>query len=148
MEVCIKQSLIYSWLGKRQRYDWISNSFFLSIQSRNTLWHIVLIVAELGRAQQHKSMGCSDEVSGRKLVPLSTAWQDYALSLINHRQGVQCIDFYLSILLWKKKRVWGNSLAVQWLGLSAFNEMAWVQSLVGELRSPKPWGIAKKKIKN
>jgi len=65
---------------------------------------------------------------------------------INHRQGVQCIDFYLSILLKKKKKkVWGNSLAVQWLGLSAFTEVALVQSLVGELRSPKPWGIAKKK---
>ena len=81
MEVCIKQSFVYSWLGERQRYDWNSNSFFISIQSRNTLRHILLMVAELGRAQQHKSMGCSDEVFGRKLVPLSTAWQDYALSL-------------------------------------------------------------------
>ena len=31
----------------------------------------------------------------------------------------------------------GNSLAVQWLGLGAFGDVAWVQSLVGELRSHK-----------
>ena len=29
----------------------------------------------------------------------------------------------------------GSSLVVQWLGLSAFTAMAWVQSLVWELRS-------------
>ena len=29
----------------------------------------------------------------------------------------------------------GNSLAVQWLGLSAFNARAWVRCLVGALRS-------------
>ena len=36
-----------------------------------------------------------------------------------------------------------NSLVVQWLGLSAFTAMAWVQSLVGELRSCKPHRVAK-----
>ena len=39
----------------------------------------------------------------------------------------------------------GNSLAVQWLGLSAFTAGAQVQSLMGELRSRKPHGVAKKK---
>ena len=35
---------------------------------------------------------------------------------------------------------------VQWLGLGAFTgKLAWVQSLVGELRSHKPCGTAKKK---
>ena len=33
-----------------------------------------------------------------------------------------------------------NSLVVQWLGLGAFIAMAWIQSLVGELRSGKPHG--------
>lgn len=33
-----------------------------------------------------------------------------------------------------------NSLMVQWLGLRAFIAMAWIQSLVGELRSCKPHG--------
>ena len=33
----------------------------------------------------------------------------------------------------------------QWLGLGAFTALAWVQSLVGELRSQKPRGAAKKK---
>ena len=32
----------------------------------------------------------------------------------------------------------GNSLAVQWLGLSTFTARAQVQTLVGELRSHKP----------
>ena len=41
----------------------------------------------------------------------------------------------------------GNSLAVQWLGLGAFTEVARVQCLVGELRSHKPHGVAKKKPK-
>ena len=41
----------------------------------------------------------------------------------------------------------GNSLAVQWLGLSTFTAMAQVQSLVGEVRSQKLCGIAKKKKK-
>ena len=39
----------------------------------------------------------------------------------------------------------GNSLAVQWLGLRAFTAEGQVRSLVGELRSHKPSGAAKKK---
>ena len=39
----------------------------------------------------------------------------------------------------------GSSLVVQWLALGAFTAMVWVQSLVGELRSPKPHSLAKKK---
>ena len=42
----------------------------------------------------------------------------------------------------------GNSLVVQWLGLDAFASRARVQSLVGELRSYKPWGVAKTKPTN
>lgn len=37
---------------------------------------------------------------------------------------------------------------VQCFGLGAFITVAWVQSLVWELRSPKPHGAAKHKIKN
>ena len=37
----------------------------------------------------------------------------------------------------------GNSLGVQWLGLSAFTEGAWVQSLAGELRFCKLCDMAK-----
>ena len=47
----------------------------------------------------------------------------------------------------KKNERGGNSLAVQWLGLGAFTSVAWVQSLVGEVRSCKPRGTAKKKKK-
>ena len=36
----------------------------------------------------------------------------------------------------------GNSLVVWWLGLGVFTAKAWVQSLVGELRSHKPCGVA------
>ena len=41
----------------------------------------------------------------------------------------------------------GNSLEVQWLGLGALTAVAQVQSLVGELRSCKPHGVAKKNPK-
>ena len=37
----------------------------------------------------------------------------------------------------------GNSLVVQRLGLGAVTDRAWVQSLVGELRSCKLHGVAK-----
>ena len=39
----------------------------------------------------------------------------------------------------------GISLAVQWLGFGAFTAVAQVPSLVRELRSHKPQGVAKKK---
>ena len=38
----------------------------------------------------------------------------------------------------------GDSLAVQWLGLGAFIAVAWVRSLVGELRFHKLCSMAKK----
>ena len=41
--------------------------------------------------------------------------------------------------------VLGNFLVVLWLGLSAFTARAWVQSLVGELRTHKPDGMASKR---
>ena len=37
-----------------------------------------------------------------------------------------------------------NSLAVLWLGLGSFTAGVQVQSLVRELRSHKPYGVAKK----
>ena len=40
----------------------------------------------------------------------------------------------------------GNSLVVQCLGLGAFTAGAQVRSLVRELRSRKPRGVAKKKV--
>ena len=42
----------------------------------------------------------------------------------------------------KKKK--GNSMVVQWLGLCSFTTIAPVQFLVGELKSHKPHGAAKK----
>ena len=42
----------------------------------------------------------------------------------------------------------GNSLAVQWLGLSTFTALAQVQSLVRELRSHKLLCVAKNKCIN
>ena len=41
----------------------------------------------------------------------------------------------------------GNSQVVQWLGLDAFTAVAWVQSLVEELRSYKLYDMVKKKKK-
>ena len=48
-------------------------------------------------------------------------------------------------ILWKGIKIpLRLSLAVQWLGLQAFTAGAQVQSLVGELRSHKPQGMAEK----
>ena len=44
-----------------------------------------------------------------------------------------------------KKPQRGSSLVVQWLGLGSFTAVARVPSLVGELRSHKMHGTAKKK---
>ena len=49
--------------------------------------------------------------------------------------------------MYLKCTCFGSSLVVQWLGLSAFTAVARVQSLVGQLRSHKPSGEAKKKKK-
>ena len=46
-----------------------------------------------------------------------------------------------------EKQALGSSLVVQWLGLGTFTVVAWVQSLVRELRSCKPCGSAKKQTK-
>ena len=43
------------------------------------------------------------------------------------------------------KRNLADSLPVQWLGLSSFTVGAKIQSLIGELRSCKTSGIAKKR---
>ena len=45
----------------------------------------------------------------------------------------------------QKWSLFGNSLAVQWLGLSTFTTEGLVQSLIRELRSHKPYGVAKGK---
>ena len=46
------------------------------------------------------------------------------------------------------RETWGNSLVIQWWGLSLFTAWARVQSLVGKLRYSKPHSMTKeKKIK-
>ena len=57
----------------------------------------------------------------------------------------QCASPNSSASRYKKWFKQGNSPAVQWLGLGAFAATLGVQSLVGELRSHKPPGVAKKK---
>ena len=44
--------------------------------------------------------------------------------------------------------IFRNSLAVQWLRIGTFTAVAWVQSLVGELRSCKLHNSAKNNNKN
>ena len=51
-------------------------------------------------------------------------WPKRGRSLLRDTQQVRGQD-----------RTQGNSLVVPWLGLSTFTALAWVQSLVGELRS-------------
>ena len=53
---------------------------------------------------------------------------------------VSHINFLMSSSL--KLNIW-SSLVVQWLGLSAFTAVTWVQSLVGERRSLKSRDAAK-----
>ena len=55
-------------------------------------------------------------------------------------------DFNFVLNIFRIRKL-GNSLAVRWLGLHAFTAVARVQSLVGEIRSHKPQGTAKKKEK-
>ena len=46
-----------------------------------------------------------------------------------------------------KNDIFGNSLSIQWLRLSAFTSGAHIQSLVGKLRSHEPCSRGKKKKK-
>ena len=56
--------------------------------------------------------------------------------------------YLLSSLVDFKFLTFRHSLAVQWLGLSAFTVVAHVQSLIGELRSHKLRSAAKNKLIN
>ena len=60
---------------------------------------------------------------------------------------LDCNVKYSSASCYKKLFKQGNSPAVQGLGLGAFAATVGVRSLVGELRSHKPPGVAKKKKK-
>ena len=53
-------------------------------------------------------------------------------------------DIFFLIMIFFKFRDFGNSLVVWWLGFSAFTARAWVQSLVGELRSRESHSMGKK----
>ena len=48
---------------------------------------------------------------------------------LNHWTAREVSDFFF-----KEKHIWGNSLAVQWLGLRASTAGAWVQSLDQETK--------------
>ena len=50
----------------------------------------------------------------------------------------------VTVELLEDSKLFGSSLAVQWLGLSTFSAGAQVQSLVGKLKSHKPCGVTKK----
>ena len=56
--------------------------------------------------------------------------------------GVSNKDFKITLINMIKKIEDGNSPAVQWLGLCVSLPRAQVQSLVGELWSHKPCGVA------
>ena len=50
----------------------------------------------------------------------------------------------VTVELLEDSKLFGSSLAVQWLGLSTFTAGAQFQSLVGKLKSHKPCGVTKK----
>ena len=63
--------------------------------------------------------------------------------------NIKLISFLMRLCLLNRSQVClqkavRNSLAVQWLGHSAFPAEAWVQSLVGDLRSRKLLSSARK----
>ena len=95
-------------------------------------------------------------------------WVTFPLSrpclFLTLQRALSCLTPWASLLLSKliqslephsawvtvcglRKCFLGNSLVVQWLGLGAFTAVAQVQSLIGELKSHKPCGMAKKKKK-
>ena len=67
----------------------------------------------------------------------------YSVNTIKRVQSVSTrINYFFKVSQW-------SSLVVQWLGLGIFTTMAWVQSLVIELRSDKLHGkpkIGEKKV--
>ena len=57
------------------------------------------------------------------------------------------IRLFVCLFVFKHAVFEGSSLVAKWLGFQAFTAVAQVQFLVGELRSCKPCGVAKKKKK-
>ena len=81
-------------------------------------------------------------VSFRFLFPWFVFLGQSMLGQISGNMSIHCHILKSALL-----KIWalsGTSLAVQWLVLSAFNAMAWVQTLVEELRSRKAHRVAKK----
>ena len=75
-----------------------------------------------------------------------TQWRTHAAS--DHHHMTICwvsVSYQIKPPKLYQKAIKGNSLAVQWLGPSVFTAGAWVQPLVGELRSRKLRSEAKKK---
>ena len=58
-------------------------------------------------------------------------------SLKKYQERKGELRFFSHITSWLKKECQGSFLVVQWLGLHNLIAMAWVQSLVRELRSHK-----------
>ena len=61
---------------------------------------------------------------------------------INNKANANVIFALLKCGLWRF--LLGDSLVVQWLGLGDFTARVWIQSLVRELGSHQPFGMAKK----
>ena len=82
---------------------------------------------------------------------LNTVW--YQIHCVSaYFKSISCVFLFPSLLGHPKHLhstlLVGNSLAVEWLGLSTFISKAWVWSLVGELRSCKPHNALGGKKKN
>ena len=81
---------------------------------------------------------------------LNIRWHWVLLLIIDGKILISYKLFFCPVLCSKvslKTTTWRSSLVVRWLGFSTLTVVAWVQSLVWELRSFKPRGMAKiKKI--
>ena len=113
---------------------------------------------------------CLENPHGQRSLAGYSPWgckeSDMTERLSTHTNGIIVLPSYsfrfllrYTILSWNLPKnsqiqflfsrfyIWENSLVVQWLRLGAFTAVAQVQSLVGELRSHKLCGMAKKKRK-
>ena len=78
-------------------------------------------------------------------MPFAVTQMDLEIIILSEISQTEKDKYYITYM-WNLKNNTGSSLVAEWLGFWAFTAVAWVQSLVGELRSHKSCGVAKKKI--
>ena len=70
-------------------------------------------------------------------MPFAVTQMDLEIIILSEISQTEKDKYYITYM-WNLKNNTGSSLVAEWLGFWAFTAVAWVQSLVGELRSRKP----------